>query len=157
MPSAVAWFAVVEALIGHQVVSDVGTIVDVALACATGAVESQRHPPTRARAAAAHLSSDVSGDMGSGFARRGFHRSVNRPLGRWRPRTPWPSLAATVADGPPSSAADTALFPIVNHVRRTTFMLAPQGYLAARPHHELDVDKHAGLVMRGPRTVRIRA
>jgi len=41
------------------------------------------------------------------------------------------------------AAAFGALFPVISRVKRATYIIEPEGFIAARMHHELQFEKHA--------------
>jgi peroxiredoxin Q/BCP len=55
------------------------------------------------------------------------------------------------------AAAFRALFPVVSRVKRLTFVVDPEGFIVARFHHELRVEKHVDDAIAYLKTVRGRA
>jgi peroxiredoxin Q/BCP len=55
------------------------------------------------------------------------------------------------------AAAYGALFPLVNHVKRITFIIDPEGDIVERFHHELRFERHADDAIAFLKTVRRRA
>lgn len=69
-------------------------------------------------------------------------------------QTPFP----IIADPGYRIASDyKAMFPVLQRVQRTTFIIDPEGYLVARFHHELRFEKHVDDALTFMRKVRERA